>query len=86
MNKGVIFRCLKGIIFECLLTWRRCKVHFMRNILAKVPQKEKARFAAHLLTICYLIEYSKDWANERSYISGVSSFDSLHEPMTQAAN
>jgi transposase-like protein len=32
-------------------SWQRCKVHFMRNILAKVPQREKARFAAHLKQI-----------------------------------
>ena len=29
-------------------SWQRCKLHFMRNILAKVPHKEKRRFAAHL--------------------------------------
>ena len=28
-----------------------CKVHFMRDILAKVPHKEKGRFAAHLKII-----------------------------------
>lgn len=32
-------------------SWKRCKVHFMRNILAKVPHKEKGRFAAHLKQI-----------------------------------
>jgi transposase-like protein len=32
-------------------SWQRCKVRFMRNILAKVPQKEKRRFAAHLKQI-----------------------------------
>jgi len=32
-------------------SWQRCKVHFMRNILAKVPHREKARFAAHLKQI-----------------------------------
>jgi transposase-like protein len=26
-------------------SWQRCKVHSMRNILAKVPHKEKPRFA-----------------------------------------
>jgi len=31
--------------------WQRCKVHFMRNILSKVPHKEKRRFAAHLKQI-----------------------------------
>lgn len=28
--------------------WQRCKVHFMRNILAYVPQKEKKSFAETL--------------------------------------
>ncbi len=32
-------------------SWQRCKVHFMRNILARVPQKEKARFAERLKQI-----------------------------------
>jgi putative transposase len=156
-------------------SWQRCKVHFMRNILAKVPHREKARFAAHLkqiwlepdkksarraataliddygkrfpdaircleegledslsfydfpevdkkrisstngqerlnmeirrrsrvvgvfpsvesyvrLTICYLIEYSEDWASERSYIredKALGSLDRLHELTAQAAN
>lgn len=31
------------------VSWQRCKVHFMRNILAKVPRtRKKQRFAAHL--------------------------------------
>ena len=32
-------------------TWQRCKVHFMRNILAYVPQKEKEKVAAKLKLI-----------------------------------
>jgi transposase-like protein len=32
-------------------SWQRCKVHFMRNVLAKVPHREKGRFAAHLKQI-----------------------------------
>jgi len=32
-------------------SWQRCKVHFMRNILAHIPQKEKDSFAARLKTI-----------------------------------
>ncbi len=32
-------------------SWQRCKVHFMRNILAHVPHKEKASFAAKLKAI-----------------------------------
>ena len=31
--------------------WQRCKVHFMRNILARVPSKDKANFAARLKQI-----------------------------------
>jgi hypothetical protein len=41
------------------------------------------------LTICYLIEHSEDWANERSYIreeKAQGSLDKLHELMAQAAN
>lgn len=32
-------------------SWRRCKVHFMRNILAHVPHKEKNAFAQQLKAI-----------------------------------
>lgn len=32
-------------------TWQRCKVHFMRNILAHIPHREKESFAATLKQI-----------------------------------
>ena len=32
-------------------SWQRCKVHFMRNILAHVPHKEKNTFAQQLKAI-----------------------------------
>ena len=32
-------------------SWQRCKVHFMRNILAYVPKKEKKSFAETLKEI-----------------------------------
>ena len=32
-------------------SWQRCKVHFMRNILAHIPQKDKKAFAAVLKDI-----------------------------------
>jgi len=32
-------------------SWQRCKVHFMRNVMAHVSHKEKASFAAKLKTI-----------------------------------
>jgi putative transposase len=41
------------------------------------------------LTVCYLIEYAEDWANERSYIredKALWSLDRLHELTAQAAN
>jgi putative transposase len=41
------------------------------------------------LTICYLVEYSEDWINERSYIREdkvLGSLDRLHEVMAQTAN
>lgn len=31
--------------------WQRCKVHFMRNVLARIPHKEKKRFAQGLKQI-----------------------------------
>ncbi len=31
--------------------WQRCKVHFMRNILARIPSKDKATFASRLKQI-----------------------------------
>jgi putative transposase len=32
-------------------TWQRCRVHFMRNVLARVPQRNKAMVAAAVRTI-----------------------------------
>jgi len=32
-------------------SWQRCRIHFMRNILAHVGQREKAMFAAKLKQI-----------------------------------
>jgi putative transposase len=32
-------------------SWQRCKVHFMRNILAHIPQRDKKSFAAELKEI-----------------------------------
>ncbi len=67
--------------------WQRCKVHFMRNILAYVPQKDKEKVAARLKLIweapdeksaramkaaSYLLEYSDDWQTERCYMNAGS--------------
>jgi len=32
-------------------SWQRCKVHFMRNILARIPSKDKGAFASRLKQI-----------------------------------
>lgn len=44
---------LKGALEQVLtgVTWQRCRVHFMRNILAHVPKGDKAIVAAALRTI-----------------------------------
>ncbi len=44
---------LKGALDQVLIgvTWQRCRVHFMRNILAHVPKGDKAIVAAALRTI-----------------------------------
>jgi len=47
-HKG-LRKAVKKAFLGC--SWQRCKVHFMRNILAHVPHKEKASFAAKLKAI-----------------------------------
>ena len=44
-HKGLV-----AAISECFpgVSWQRCKVHFMRNILVHVPHREKERFASLL--------------------------------------
>lgn len=44
---------LKGAIATVLTgaTWQRCRVHFMRNVLAHIPKKDKSMVAAALRTI-----------------------------------
>ncbi len=47
-HKGLVKAIQKSFI-GC--SWQRCKVHFMRNILAHVPAKGKAEFATRLKQI-----------------------------------
>jgi transposase-like protein len=44
---------LKGAIAQVVTgaTWQRCRVHFMRNVLAHIPRREKSMVAAGLRTI-----------------------------------
>lgn len=47
-HSGLVAAIRKGFPRE---NWQRCKVHFMRNILAYVPHKEKNTFAQQLKAI-----------------------------------
>ena len=44
---------LKAAINQVLVeaTWQRCRVHFMRNVLAHVPKRDKALIAAAIRTV-----------------------------------
>jgi transposase-like protein len=44
---------IQAAVKKCFLgsQWQRCKVHFMRNVLAHIPHKEKKRFAQVLKQI-----------------------------------
>jgi len=61
-HKGLMKAIQSSFIGCC---WQRCKVHFMRNILAHVPAKGKATFAGKLKQIWLLpdIESAKAYAN-----------------------
>ena len=70
---GVLFQDLKDrglttpklIISDAGASWQRCKVHFMRNILAYVPQKEKKSFASVIKEIW--LAPTADLARKRAY-------------------
>ena len=47
-HKGLVASVRKSFVGA---SWQRCKVHFMRNIMAHIPAKEKASFAARLKQI-----------------------------------
>jgi putative transposase len=61
-HKGLMKAIQSSFIGCC---WQRCKVHFMRNILAHVPAKGKATFAGKLKQIWLQpdIESAKAYAN-----------------------
>lgn len=61
-HKGLMKAIQSSFIGCC---WQRCKVHFMRNILAHVPAKGKATFAGRLKQIWLQpdIESAKAYAN-----------------------
>jgi transposase-like protein len=62
-HQGLVAAVRKSFI-GC--SWQRCKVHFMRNILAHVPGKDKERFAAKLKQIWQQPDYqsAKQYADQ----------------------
>ena len=56
MPSLVVSDAHKGLIAAIRMSftgasWQRCKVHFMRNILAHIPHRDKAEFAGQLKEI-----------------------------------
>ncbi len=49
-------------------SWQRCKVHFMRNILNHVPQKEKKTFVAAL---------KKNWLTPTAKIARKRAYEAI---------
>jgi len=47
-HKGLV-KAIRESFVGC--SWQRCKVHFMRNVLARIPGKSKGDFAARLKQI-----------------------------------
>jgi transposase-like protein len=60
-HQGIQAAVRKGFLGA---SWQRCKVHFMRNIMARVTQKEKNQFADKLKRIW--LEPDKDAARKRA--------------------
>jgi len=53
-HKGLVSALQKSFV-GC--SWQRCKVHFMRNILAHIPARDKESFAARLKQIWLQPDY-----------------------------
>jgi putative transposase len=60
-HKGLVASVKKSFVGA---SWQRCKVHFMRNIMAHIPAKD----SYIRLVTSYLIEYSEDLSTSRSYV------------------
>jgi putative transposase len=51
------------------VSWQRCKVHFLRNILAKVTQRDKAKVAAKLKQIWQQLDRASALRTARIFIA-----------------
>jgi len=65
-------------------SWQRCKVHFMRNILARVPHKHKEMIGRQLSHIFYQANYSQAKQTAEEVISKFE--DLLPEAMETLAD
>ena len=63
-HSGLVAAIRKGVPGA---SWQRCKVHFMRNILAHVPHKEKNTFAQQLKAIWFASTREQDYRWQKSY-------------------
>jgi transposase-like protein len=54
-HKGLA-KAIKESFIGC--SWQRCNVHFMRNILAHIPSREKESFASRLKPIWLQPDYT----------------------------
>ena len=73
MPSLIVSEAHKGLIAgirACFVgtSWQRCKVHFMRNILAHIPHRDKAEFAGQLKEIW--LAPSVEGAKERAAALG----------------
>lgn len=87
-HKGLV-KAVQESFIRC--SWQRCKVHFMRNILAHIPAKTKAHFAEKLKQIWLQPDYesAKSYAyalmdaQEKLFPEAVNSLESGLESSLQ---
>jgi transposase-like protein len=87
-HKGLT-KAIKESFVGCV--WQRCKVHFMRNILAHIPSKDKASFASRLKQIWLQpdMDTARTYAErlmdeyERRYPEAIATLDSGLEDSIQ---
>jgi putative transposase len=69
-HKG-LSKAIKESFIGC--SWQRCKVHFMRNILAHVPSKEKKPFGSKLKQIWLQPDYESALSYAESFMNDYES-------------
>lgn len=67
-------------------SWQRCRVHFMRNLLAHVPQKDKAQVAAWVRTIFAQPDLEATQEQLKTVQTELSAWPKAAELLETAAN